>query len=90
MEMEKILVINGIGLLEFTFELMTSIYHFTNIMSWALIWYFFSQIGLLEDHSGLGKYQGNTLACLCIMALAVATPHWISYSNTVEGVELEI
>lgn len=35
LEMEKILVINGAGLLEFTFELMTSIYHFTNIMFWA-------------------------------------------------------
>lgn len=26
--MEKILVMNGMSLLEFTFELMTSIYHF--------------------------------------------------------------
>lgn len=34
--MEKILVMNGVSLLEFTFELMTGIYHLKNIVFWAL------------------------------------------------------
>ena len=61
--MEKILVMNGISLLEFTFELMTSIYHLKKIVFWVL---FFPppQTGPLEDQSSVGKYQGNTLACL--------------------------
>lgn len=42
LEMEKILVMNGTSLLDFTFELMTSIYHLKNIMFWALYGCFFS------------------------------------------------
>lgn len=37
---------------------------------------FFSQIRLFEDYCGLGKYQGDTLACLYVL---------VSFSNTEEG-----
>lgn len=37
--------------------------------------------GPLEDHSGLGKYHSNILACLYVASLAIATLHWMSYSN---------
>ncbi len=80
LEMEKILVMNSVSLLEFTFEIMTSIYHLKNIVFWALGWvFFFFPAGPLEDNSGLEKYQGNTLACLYVKAKA--TPHWRSYCN---------
>lgn len=58
LEMEKILVMNGISLRKFTFELMTCIYHFKNIVCWALLGcflFFFFQTGLLEDHSDMKK-----------------------------------
>lgn len=42
---------------------------------------FFFQTGPFEDHSGLRKYQGNTLTCLYVIALAIVTPHWKSYSE---------
>lgn len=62
--MEKILVMNGTSLLEFTLELMSSIYHVKNILIWSLVGCFFLWAGPLEDRSGPGKYQGSTSACL--------------------------
>uniref|UniRef100_A0A3P8T635 Uncharacterized protein n=1 Tax=Amphiprion percula TaxID=161767 RepID=A0A3P8T635_AMPPE len=41
LEMEKILVMNGMSLRKFTFELMASIYHLKNIVFWALVGCFF-------------------------------------------------
>ena len=41
LEMEKNLVMNGVSLLEFTFELMTGIYHLKNIVFWGLVGCFF-------------------------------------------------
>lgn len=82
LEMEKIPVMNGVSLLEFTFEIMTSIYHLKNIVFWAVAGRFYFQSGPLEDHSSLGKYQGNALACRDDIALAIATPRWRSNSNT--------
>lgn len=85
LEMEKILVMNGISLRKFTFELMTCIYHFKNIVCWALLGcflFFFFQTGLLEDHSDMKKKcQSNTLACLYVIAMAVAPPHRLSHFN---------
>lgn len=84
LEMEKekkILVINGVSLLDFKFELMTCIYHLKNIMFWDLFGCLFSpaQTGAIEDHSGVGKYQGNTLTCRRFIALAMVRAHWKSY-----------
>lgn len=62
-------------------ELMTGIYHLKNIVFGALVGCFFYQTGPLGDHSALGKYQGNALACLYVIALAITTTHWKSYSN---------
>lgn len=85
LEMEKEkknLVINGMSLLDFKFELMTCIYHLKNIMFWDVFGCLFSpsQTRAIEDHSGVGKYQGNTLTCRRFIALAMVRAHWKSYS----------
>lgn len=65
--MEKILVTNGTSLPDFTFELMTGIYHPKNIMFYTpFVGFLFFQTGPLEDHFGLGKYHGSTLTCLYV------------------------
>lgn len=73
---------NGVSLLDFKFELMTCIYHLKNIMFWDLFGCLFSpsQTGAIEDHSGVGKYQGNTLTCRRFIVLAMVRAHWKSYS----------
>lgn len=82
LEMEKILVMNGMSLLEFTSELMTSIYHLKKHCVVGPGWMLFLAVsGPREDHSGLGKYQSNTFACLYVTSLAIATSHWMSYSD---------
>lgn len=81
--MEKILVMNGMSLLEFTFELMSGIYHLKNILDPVRV-LLLTLSGPLVGHSGLWKYQCNTLACLYDIALAKVTQNWVDYP-TISG-----
>lgn len=51
LEMEKILVMNGMSLLEFTFELMSGIYHLKNILGPVRV-LLLTLSGPLVGHSG--------------------------------------
>lgn len=80
LEMEKILVMNGMSLLEFTFELMSGIYHLKKFGT--LLGCFYSHfLDQFVGRAALRKHQCNTLACLYDVALAKVAQNWVNYPS---------